>query len=764
SQVTFNYTGAMQTYIVPPGITSIAVEMTGAEGGKSTGFAHIAGKGGSIETTMSVTPGATLNIFVGQKGNNGVSFSIAAGGWNGGGNGANNGSYAGGAGGGATDIRIGGTALTDRVLVAGAGGGAAYNYGSGDNGGNGGGLVGANGSSGSGSYFGYGGSQVAGGAGGAYPGWGAGGSGGLGTGGNGGTSTSGGGGGAGYYGGGGGSWTGAGGGSNYADGAICSGTTSLQGTNSGNGQVTITPLCAGLDLDISGDTYCEGEIATFSALSLTGGTVTWDGGVVNGVPFAPPVGLTTYTATSTSPEDCGYEIEVLVNEYPTVIAGVSGAAICDGSSVVFSGSGADTYVWDMGVVDGTPFTPAGLGTVTYTVIGYDETGCDGTASVDVTVNPVPSVTASVSSDEICEGESITLTVSGDADSYEWDPADVTPGVPYTPADGVDTYTVTGYFDATGCSTDDVITITLNPTPSISASAGDGTFCADEPLVLANGGDPDIVTWSPTDLLPGPGTYTYTATGIYEGIEGCPATATVEITVVDLPTVTASAEYENVCVGQEVVLTGAGATEYSWSPGAISDGDGFMPGGAGTYVYTVHGTDDAGCSAEEDITITVTELATLEYTMTKTTGEDDGTIDLTVTGGIAPFTFDWNNDESGDFDDTEDLSGLSAGAYKVIVKGASGCTNSIVAVVGTEASIDQLSKDMIQLYPNPTSDVVTIQIAGNFNYTLTDISGATLLNGYGNNSKTLSLDEFATGIYFVTLNVAGETVTMKVVKH
>ena len=209
----FGYTGAMQTFTVPADVTSLHVLAFGARGHFST-MPSQAGLGGMVEADMAVTPGDVLNIFVGGAG------YFNTGGYNGGGNG----SYAGG---GATDIRIGGTALTDRVLVAGGGGGGGF--GSLAGGGGGGGLTGGDAALNGGK----GGSQSTGGdpslslvEGGA-----------LGIGGSGGTY--GGGGGGGYYGGGAGGATGGGGGSSYTSG-IFTNVTHQQGIFNGNGGIAFS--------------------------------------------------------------------------------------------------------------------------------------------------------------------------------------------------------------------------------------------------------------------------------------------------------------------------------------------------------------------------------------------------------------------------------------------------------------------------------------------------------------------------------------------
>ncbi|MGA8327563.1 MAG: hypothetical protein WB757_15920 [Candidatus Cybelea sp.] len=206
----FSYTGSKQTFIVPAGVTRLTVIARGGKGpgGYSHGAGH-PGFPGRVYAVIRVHPGEKLYIFV--AGPHGF-----------GGGGVGGGGY--GFGGGASDVRMGGDTLKDRIIVA-AGGGEAgdcglYCY---ADGGDGGGLNGQQGSGGDYSTGGGGGgTQIAGGSGGAggkgkqssgsgQPG----GNGALGLGGNGGAGGQttgsasragfpGGGGGGGYYGGGGG--------------------------------------------------------------------------------------------------------------------------------------------------------------------------------------------------------------------------------------------------------------------------------------------------------------------------------------------------------------------------------------------------------------------------------------------------------------------------------------------------------------------------------------------------------------------------------
>jgi len=258
-RATFHYTGAVQTWTVPAGVTRASFDVYGAQGGGVDVYLLPiikGGTGGRALAKIKVTPGEVIYIFVGGKGGDGgtslfePSPEHSRGGFNGGGNGGfirHFPSYrsmsGGGGGGGASDVRVGGTHLANRVIVAGGGGGGSERLSACglSHGGGGGGLEGANGVA----AFrepvcigGTGGSQTGGGSGG--PGY-HGGGGSLGFGGHGerpvGRLAGGGGGGGGYYGGGGGEVVaGGGGGSGFGP----SGTKFTTGHNRGNGLVNVT--------------------------------------------------------------------------------------------------------------------------------------------------------------------------------------------------------------------------------------------------------------------------------------------------------------------------------------------------------------------------------------------------------------------------------------------------------------------------------------------------------------------------------------------
>lgn len=67
---TFNYTGAVQNFTVPEGVTSMRITAAGAQGGTSTVSSYVGGLGATMSGTFNVIPGSTLQFIVGGKGNN----------------------------------------------------------------------------------------------------------------------------------------------------------------------------------------------------------------------------------------------------------------------------------------------------------------------------------------------------------------------------------------------------------------------------------------------------------------------------------------------------------------------------------------------------------------------------------------------------------------------------------------------------------------------------------------------------------------------
>jgi hypothetical protein len=474
---TFNFTGAVQTFTVPCGVNSVFIQTWGAQGGSgATGGGAVAGGSGGLggysEGFLLVNPGDVLNVFVGEQG------ATPTGGYNGG---ANGGTQNAGGGGGATDVRVGGITEANRIITAGGGGGggrggcdegSATTAGIGGNGGVGGGGVGTNGNDSptSGGAAGGGGGGNFGATQGAPGPAGIGCGGFLGTPGS--TAVTG---------------TGATGGGGQS--CCCSSGPSIPGGGGGGGGQIGGGGGGG---GSAGTTGCSGN--SKGAGGGGGGGSSYVGGVtsgasVNGIWLGN--GMCTISWTSPTPPS-------------HVISGP--AAICEGTTTNLS-IPADIYstfyIWDvpsgLTFVSGQNTTDIAIvgatpGTYTVTVTGVNGT-CSLTGPTDsfiITVNANAVVNADATSTSLCDGESVTLTSTGDADSYSWDNS-VVEGVAFTPAVGSVTYTVTGSA-LNGCSSSASVTVDVNALPTVDLTASmSGTVCGGQDIALT--GSPAGGTYS-----------------------------------------------------------------------------------------------------------------------------------------------------------------------------------------------------------------------------------------------------------------------------
>jgi len=375
-----------------------------------------------------------------------------------------------------------------------------------------------------------------------------------------------------------------------------------------------------------------------------------------------------------------------------------------------------------------------------------------------------SIEVTATATEVCDGEEVTLDAEADG-VISWT-GGITDEVPFIPGPP-GTYTYTPSSDDPETCEGAPIEITVVGLPTVLAGAGDLIFCEDEFITLSAGGDADEFEWNDgedLDLMPGVGTYTFTLTGAYtEG--ACLGENTDEVTVevVSLPTISASSDVDVTCIGNDVTLTGAGGESYIWEDAAIVDGVPFTTTMVGTTTYTVTGTDENGCMNSASVDVEVVDLVSISGSSSDEIAGADGAIDITVAGGAPAYSFDWDNDGTGDFDDAEDLTGLVAGEYTVIVESEAGCSDTATFAVRGQLNVSDYDQTILSIYPNPTQANVTIEWEGNFNYTLTAINGDIILTGSAVDKELVSLEELSNGVYFIIVNSDSATKTSKIVK-
>lgn len=343
-------------------------------------------------------------------------------------------------------------------------------------------------------------------------------------------------------------------------------------------------------------------------------------------PVASPTGTTTYIVTGTASNLCTDKdtITVKVNPLPVVSAG-SNVDICKRDSVQLQATGANTYTWSPPVKLSCTGCPSPFAkpdtTTTYTVIGIDTNGCKDTASVTVTVKPLPVISVSASRSTICENDTVQLLATGGS-PYSWIPNNglscQTCANPVATPQYPTTYLVTGFLN--GCGDTASVFVDVIPKPPVSAGP-DKEYCIGGSETLTATGA-KTYTWSPAAGLsctncPSPvanpsATTVYSVTGV-DSI-GCLATDNVTVTVNPLPTINAG-EDKTACEGQPLQLNVTGGISYIWSPAAglsCTACPGPLATINSTATYTVTGTDAKGCTSSDEVTINVINRQPVTY--------------------------------------------------------------------------------------------------------------------------------------------------------
>lgn len=510
------------TYSVPWGVTSVNFDLMGAGGGADTAMSPNPGMGGRVQGVLAVTPGDVLTLTVGSAGNMGT-MTGAAGGFNGGGASLGYG----GSGGGATDIRLNGTSLADRVVVAGGGAGSGGDGMFSVMGGFGGSATGGNGEFNMELSQATGGTPTAGGAGAFYT-LGNGADGSFGLGGDGSAVGVSGGGGAGYYGGGGGAWSGGGGGSSYTDAMLASSVTHTAGVNAGNGSATWSfDIPSGYSYSITWD--APASTAGFTDVAATAFP---SGGAPIDVTVPATATPDTYTGSlfiTNGTCTISQPISVLVKPIPDVNPTADQAA-CNGATttdVVFTGSLSGTnFNWTNSLATvGIPATGSGdimgftaingtadtaIATITVTP---ELNGCFGTADVfDIIVKPTPSLSVA-NAGTVCDNTTFnyTATSATEGTTFAWERSALIGDIVASSNSGAasisETFDNTGTaiigvnytytLTAAGCENVETMTVSVNPTPALFPTPLVGTICSGNNFTFThNSLTPGVVyTWS-----------------------------------------------------------------------------------------------------------------------------------------------------------------------------------------------------------------------------------------------------------------------------
>lgn len=202
--------------------------------------------------------------------------------------------------------------------------------------------------------------------------------------------------------------------------------------------------------------------------------------------------------------------------------------------------------------------------------------------------------------------------------------------------------------------------------------------------------------------------------------------------------------------------------YKWNNGATTED--LYNVVAGDYKVVI--SDVAGCKDSMTATVTEPTEIVLSATHTDQVCLDWGSIDLTVTGGVLPYTIGWEFD--GRYYPVEDRPSVSAGVHTAYVTDANKCKKELVVTV---AKIPCEEGKYVTVYPNPVSDVVNVKVVGYYQNNVP----ITIYNVYGEKKRekrihtsnqgtaTFDVQSLPSGLYLIVVDMPDEKIQRWFVK-
>jgi gliding motility-associated-like protein len=454
---------------------------------------------------------------------------------------------------------------------------------------------------------------------------------------------------------------------------------------------------------------CNGNIT----LNASGGTgalsYLWSSGATTASVSGLCAGIYFVVVTDAAGCQNTFTINMSNSNGPTasnaVVANVSCANVCDGAVALAPTGGAApyTYLWLPG--NQTTASLNGLCAGTYTVQVTDANGCILVDSVSINAPALlaPNPTIINTDCGLCNG-SISLAPTGGVGpySYNWLPGNFTTSSITNLCAGLYTVTIT---DATGCTATQVIPV-INPnTGMVAVTTNTSISCNGScnglaTVGLSAGNGPFTFLWSNGSTND---TISSLCAGFYlvliTDANGCVTSAGVTISE---PSVLVAAGpfaidelCSNACNGTITSLPAGGTLPYTYVWSNAQTGQSAVGLCAGTYTVVV--TDANGCTIQQIDSIqspAVLLAAAPLLSDASCNTVADGSIDIGISGGTAPYTYSWNG-PNGFFAATEDLTNVFSGTYTVTATDANGCTIqdtiilnallNVVAIAGNDTS-------------------------------------------------------------------------------
>jgi len=368
--------------------------------------------------------------------------------------------------------------------------------------------------------------------------------------------------------------------------------------------ITITP--PGASAGVTFPPASIPQIGTFAGTTLAAavnnsfitGYVWNDGTIGNTLVVSPTAASTTYTCSATAgTSNSSGTIAIAVSTPTATISTSNPLVFCADTSAVLTANLGTAYLWNTG--DTTSFITVDT-TGIYSVAVTNLDNCiANSAGTSVTVNPLPSpIITPLSATTFCEGDSVLLSSSLDS-LFLWNTGG-TDSTLFVHSSGDYTVTLTNTFNCSATSAPITVTVNPNPVATIVAN-GPLSFCLGNEVQLTSSNG--IPSWSTGS---GDTTITVIQTDLIElhvtNEFGCTDTDSLNITVFELPIVTAEAD-TSVCISNGPFALNATPEFGTWTGENISNNI-FTPTTEGTFGFQYSFTDGNGCTSVDSTFFTI----------------------------------------------------------------------------------------------------------------------------------------------------------------
>lgn len=448
------------------------------------------------------------------------------------------------------------------------------------------------------------------------------------------------------------------------------GTGAFGCTASAVAMVTVLPFTGSSLTALSTSTaICFGSGISITASGVN--TYTWSTGSNASAISLSPTSNTSYTVSGTNAQLCISSTVIAITvdaALPSLSLNASAPAVCPGKTVSLTASGASTYTWTNGVINGQGFAPLVSGS--YTVIAANACGT-ASAITSVSIHPTPPVLASPASLSVCSGNSVTLSGSGAA-TYTWS-GGIANGVAFMPLSS-NTYTLIGE-SVLGCTASAVSNLSLVNTPTLAPVASSSLICIGSTASLSATGASNY-TWMPGNLNTAAIVINPTSSTVYtltQTTSNCSNTQTIGLYVNALPTPMAIASPTLICAQQNSTLTAGGGNSYTWAPANLF-GTVVNVSPSVTTLYTLTASDGT-CVNTTTLLLSVNPNPTLSISATNSVICEGESTTLTVSGAG---NYTWTPSIfSGT---TAVVSPSTSSVYLISGQNAFGCSNAVSQVV------------------------------------------------------------------------------------